>query len=94
MTRTGTQPGYAAPLPFTRSHRATIGPALKGIGIGISMLALLVTLGGLVWGMATLVNGKADKAIVNEIRIDVEVIKTEQRMLIKSLRPDLPVGKE
>ena len=75
--------------------------ALKAVGVGIGVVALLLTLGGMVWSMSAGLAGKADKEALHEIddrvhEIDKEVttIKTELRMYIRAQRPDLPIGKE
>jgi len=55
----------------------------------LAVLAMAVTLGTLVWTMATLVSSKADKDTVHVIKTDVEIIKVRQELFIESVRPGL-----
>ena len=60
----------------------------------LGSIALAVTMGTLIWGMATIVSSKADKETVHKIQTDVEVIKNRQEWFIDALRPGLIKGKE
>lgn len=60
----------------------------------LGTIGLLVTMGTLIWGMATIVSSKADKETVHQIQTDVEVIKTRQEMFIRAVRPGLHLEKE
>jgi hypothetical protein len=81
-----------------------VGGMGRGLKLASFVLAVLIALGGVatvVYAAGVLVESKADrkelKAVedrVDGIHTDVQVIKTEQRMLIRAIRPDLPVGKE
>lgn len=69
--------------------------AIPKVSTILGTIALTVTMGTLIWGMATVVSSKADKETVHRIQIDVEVIKTQQEMFIRAVRPGLlPIGKE
>ena len=91
------------PVVRPRNKRPTLEgkPVLKATALAISALGILLAVLAIVWGAAVLVTGKADHEDVDQIdrkvqtiRVDVEVIKTEQRMLIRALAPQVKVGKE
>ena len=63
-------------------------PTVK-LSTAMGVIALMVTLGSLVWTMAVLVSNKADKDTVQLIRTDVEVIKTRQQIFIDAISPGL-----
>ena len=82
--------------------RATL-PGDKPITMAMATKLVIgaIALAGIVWGAASLIGGKAEasdlRAVehrVHEIDTDVQIIKSEQRMLIRAIRPDLPVGKD
>ena len=60
----------------------------------LGSIALAVTMGTLICGMATIVSSKADKETVYKIQTDGEVIKNRQEWFIDALRPGLIKGKE
>ena len=70
-----------------RRKPGTLPPPIKTAGFIASIIGLLIVCGGVVWSLATLVTGKADAHDVDEIRLDVREIKTEQRILIRAIRP-------
>ena len=99
--RTPTADPATQPPPYERQRRITHAPPLKVASVVVGICGLVIVLGGLVWGMATVTSSKADKSQVRALESqvhtidkDVGIIKTEQRMLIKYLAPRLPVGKE
>lgn len=69
-------------------------PPMPKVSTILGSIALAVTMGTLIWGMATIVSSKADKETVHKIQTDVEVIKTRQEWFIDALRPGLIKGKE
>jgi len=75
-----------------RLRRDSYGGIKPGTLFGL--VATLIALGTLVWSMSALVSSKADAATVRKIELNVEVIKTEQRMLIRAIAPGLHTGKE
>lgn len=67
-------------------------PPMPKVSTILGTIMLLVTLGTMVWGMATLVSSKADKDSVHKIEMTVEVIKTRQQLFIEAVRPHLLKG--
>jgi len=72
---------------------------LKFGAVGMAFVMMTIASGGLVWALAIGLNNKADKTELQKVRnymyeihTAVEVIKTEQRMLIHYIDPTLPVG--
>lgn len=79
-------------IPQSRARRDSRPPTVKvSTVLGVGMF--LITLAGMVWGAAVLIESKADKATVNQIKIDVEVIKTRQEQFIRAVRPGLELKK-
>lgn len=76
------------------THSDPDRPPMPRISTILGTIALAVTLGTLIWGMATIVSSKADKDTVHKIQTDVEVIKTRQEMFIRAVRPGLHLEKE
>ena len=69
-------------------------PLMPKVSTVLGSIALAVTMGTMIWGMATIISSKADKDTVHKIQTDVEVIKTRQEMFIRAVRPELYLGKE
>lgn len=74
---------------------------LKIGGFVIAMIMMLIASGGVLFSLATKLTSKADRTELYEVQQDiyrvntaVEVIKTEQRMLIRRIDPTLPVGNQ
>lgn len=92
MNGNGIRPATADPITSPpRDSRETKPPQMEMWG---RILGMLIVVGGIIWTLSALVNNKADKSTVNVIKTDVEVIKSEQRMLIKYIAPSLKTGKE
>jgi hypothetical protein len=85
-----------------RKPRITMnGKGLRYAGIGIAAIVAAIGLLTVVVGVVLFIAGKADRSEVQavdrrvqSVETDVKVIKSEQRMFIKAIRPDLAVGEE
>lgn len=58
-----------------RQKRTTFSPITKAVSATVGVVAVLITMGGLVWGMATLVTSKADKDDLKHLETEVEKLK-------------------
>ncbi len=92
-----TNPGIPSLMP--RARRPTQSVSYKTILLMLATIGSVIAVIGAVYAFSSSFGQKADKAEVEEIkksitniRLDVNTIKTEQRLLIERIAPGLRTG--
>lgn len=63
-------------LRLPRARRDTLSPTQIKLSALLAAVALAITIGGLVWAMRAELSEKADRETVQQLRIDLEILKS------------------